>query len=98
LQLFNIGCFSVLKQLYRKQIERFIQNRVNYINKQDFLEVYYIAYTETINPANIYSSFATAELVLYNPERILSKLYTQLKIPTLLLATAIEQEPWVPEI
>jgi hypothetical protein len=97
LQPLDIGCFSVLKRLYRKQIERFIQNGVNHIDKQDFLEVYYIAYTETMNLANIYSSFAAAGLVLYDPERVLSKLHTQLKTPTPPPATAIEQEPWVPE-
>jgi hypothetical protein len=97
LQLLDVGCFSVLKRLYRWQIEGFIQNRINYIDKQDFLEVYYIAYTATMNPANIYSSFAAAGLVLYNPERVLSKLYTQLKTPTPPPAIDIEQGPWVPE-
>jgi hypothetical protein len=83
--------------LYRQQIERLIQNRVNYIDKQDFLEVYYTAYTETINQSNIYSSFAATGVVLYNPERVLSKLNTQLQTPTPPPATAIEQGPWVPE-
>jgi hypothetical protein len=101
LQLLDISCFSVLKQLYRRQIEGFIQNRVNYIDKQDFLEVYLAAYKETITLANIYSSFAAAGLVLYNPEKVLSKLYTQLKTPTLppplFSAIGIEQGSWVPE-
>jgi hypothetical protein len=53
-----------------------MRNRVNHINKQDFLTVYYTAYTETISLANIQSSFAATGLVLYDPERVLSKLYT----------------------
>jgi hypothetical protein len=89
LQLLDIGCFSVLKRLYRQQIEGLIQNRVNYIDKQDFLEVYYTAYIETINQSNIYSSFTTTEVVLYNPEKILAKLNIQLQIPTLLLVTVL---------
>jgi hypothetical protein len=97
LQLLDVGCFSVLKQLYRQQIEELIQNRVNHIDKQDFLEVYYTACTETIYQANIHSSFAAVGVVLYDPERVLSKLNTQIQTPTLLLATTIEQGPWVPE-
>jgi hypothetical protein len=62
------------------------------------LEIYYTAYTETINQANIQSSFAATGVLLYNPERVLTKLNTQLQIPTLLPASAIEQGPWVPEI
>jgi hypothetical protein len=97
LQLLDIGCFAVLKQLYRQQIEGLIYNRVNYIDKQDFLEVYYTACTETINQANIQSSFAATGVLLYNLERVLAKLNTQLQIPTLQPAS-IEQGPWVPEI
>jgi hypothetical protein len=97
LQLLDVGCFSVLKRLYRQQIEGLIQNRVNYIDKQDFLEVYYTAYIETINQLNIYSSFAATGVVLYDPERVLTKLNTQLQTPTLPSVTAINQGPWIPE-
>ncbi len=97
LQLLDIGCFLVLKQLYRWQIKGFIQNRVNHIDKQDFLEVYYTTHVETINQSNIYSSFAATGVVLYNPEQVLSKLNTQLQTPTLPLATVLDQGPWIPE-
>jgi hypothetical protein len=69
-----------------------MRNRVNYINKQDFLEAYYTARIETMNQANIYSSFAAIGVLLYDPERVLSKLNTQLRTPTPLLAS-IEQGP-----
>lgn len=82
LQPCNVGCFAVLKRLYRQQIKGYIQNRVNHIDKQDFLKAYYTARTETMNSANIHSSFAATGLVLYNPKRVLSKLHTQLKTPT----------------
>ena len=98
LQLLDVGCFSVLKQLYRQQIERLIQNKVNYIDKQYFLEVYNTAYIETINQSNIYSSFAATGVVLYNPERILAKLNTQLQTPTLPPVTAFNQGPWIYKI
>ena len=49
LQPLDVGCFSVLKRLYRWQIERLMRNGVNHIDKQNFLEVYFTAYTETMN-------------------------------------------------
>jgi hypothetical protein len=57
-------------------------NRVNYINKPDFLHVFYTACTEAITLANVQSSFAATGLVLHDPERVLSKLYTQFKTLT----------------
>src|SRR5450432_551387 len=53
LQPLDVGCFAVLKQLYRRQIEGLIRNGVNYIDKQAFLEAYYSARKETMNLANI---------------------------------------------
>jgi hypothetical protein len=82
LQPLNVGCFAVLKRSYGRQIEGFMRNRVNHIDKQDFLQAYYTAHTETMSLANIQSSFVATELIPYDPERVLSKLNTQFKIPT----------------
>src|SRR5450432_391359 len=73
-------------------------NGVNHIDKQDFLEAYHNAHKETMTQANISSSFAATRVLLYNPERVLSKLNTQLRTPTPpLLPTSIEQGPWILE-
>lgn len=58
-----------------------MRNGVNYIDKQDFLKVYYTAYMEFISQANIQSSFIATGLLLYNLERVLLKL-TQFKTLT----------------
>jgi hypothetical protein len=95
LQPCDVGCFAVLKRLYRRQIKGYMRNGVNHIDKQDFLTAYYAAHTETMSLANIQSSFAATGLVLYNPERVLSKLYTQLKTLTPPSSSyATEQGPW----
>src|SRR5450432_329333 len=73
-----------------------MRNGVNYINKQDFLEAYYNVYKETMNQANIFSSFAATRVLLYNLERVLVKLNTQLRTPTPLPAR-LELEPWALE-
>jgi hypothetical protein len=54
----------------------------HHIDKQDFLEAYLIARTEAATTANIQSGFAATGLVPHDPERVLSKLCTQLKTPT----------------
>jgi hypothetical protein len=89
------GCFAVLKRLYGRQIKGYMRNRVNHIDKQDFLTVYLAAHTETMSLANIQSSFAATGLVPYDPKRVLSKLHTQLKTPTPPSSShTTKQGPW----
>jgi hypothetical protein len=76
LQPCDVSCFLVLKRLYRRQIKGYMHNRVNHIDKQDFLIVYFAAHTATMNAANIHSSFAATRIVPYDPKRVLSKLHT----------------------
>ena len=55
------------------------------------------ACTEALTSDTIRSGFAATGLVPYDPERVLSKLNTQLRTPTPPPPPAIEQAPWVPE-
>jgi hypothetical protein len=82
LQPCDVSLFAVLKRQYGQQIQGYIRRGVNHIDKQDFLQAYFIAHTEAASTANIQSGFAATGLVPYNPERVLSKLHTQLKTPT----------------
>ena len=82
LQPCDVGCFAVLRRRYGQQIESYIQNRVNYIDKHDFLKAYFITRTQSMSIANIQSGFTATGLVPHNPERMLLKLRTQLKTPT----------------
>jgi DDE superfamily endonuclease len=99
LQPLNVNCFAVLKRLYRRQIEGLMRNGVNHIDKQDFLEAYYNAHIETMNQANIKSSFAATGVLPYDPERVLSKLNTQLRTPTPppTSGPGLGLGPWVPK-
>jgi hypothetical protein len=96
LQPLDVGCFAVLKQLYGRQIEGLMRNGVNHIDKQDFLEAYYSARKETMNQSNITVSFAATGVLLYDPERVLAKLNTQLRTPTP-PPRQPEPERWAPE-
>jgi hypothetical protein len=82
LQPCDVSLFAVLKRQYGQQIQGYIRRGTHHIDKQDFLQAYLIARTEAATTANIQSSFAATGLVLHDPERVLSKLCTQLKTPT----------------
>jgi hypothetical protein len=71
-----VGYFAVLKQSYGRQIEGYMRNGVNHINKPDFLQTFYTARTEAMTLANVQSSFAATGLVPHDSERVLLKLYT----------------------
>jgi hypothetical protein len=78
LQPLDIECFSVLKRLYRQQVEQLMSVGISHINKLEFLRLYQQVRPNALHSANIQSSFAAAGLVPYNPNRVLSLLHTQL--------------------
>ena len=96
LQPLDVSCFSVLKHLYRQEIEQLIRAGCNHIDKPDFLSAYLIARKETMAINVIRNRFVGTGLVPYDPEQVLSKLNTQLRTPTPPPAP-IEQQKWVPE-
>jgi hypothetical protein len=82
LQPCDVSFFAVLKRRYSQQIQGYIRRGTHHIDKQDFLEAYLITRIEAATIANIQSGFAATGLVPHDPERVLSKLCTQLKTPT----------------
>ncbi|KAL2014982.1 hypothetical protein VTK56DRAFT_6632 [Thermocarpiscus australiensis] len=74
LQPLDVSCFGPLKQLYGRQIEDLMRAYINYVSKLEFLYSFREAFFTSIIEKNIQSSFAGAGLVLYNLERVLSKL------------------------
>ena len=83
--------------MYRQRIKEYIRAGINYINKPDFLLAYIIARKELITTNIIRSGFIAIGLVPYDPERVLSKLNTQLRTPIPPPIVLPEQGRWVPE-
>ncbi len=77
LQLLDVDCFSVLKQLYRKCIETLMSFDVNQIDKQKFSSVCQNACTEALHQNNVWSSFAAMGLMSYKLNCVLSLLHIQ---------------------
>lgn len=97
LQPLDVSCFAALKRSYGKQIENYMRAGLNHIDKPDFLAAYIIARRESITTDTIRNGFAGTGIAPYDPERVLSKLNTQLRTPTPPPTLATEQQQWVPE-
>ncbi len=63
-QPLDVGCFSLLKKLYGKQIKNLIRLRINYINKLEFLPVFKEAFRAVFTEQNIKAGFKATESVL----------------------------------
>jgi hypothetical protein len=57
LQLLNVGCFALLKQVYKKEIRGLVDSYINYINKRAFLATFLAVYNKAILKSNILLSF-----------------------------------------
>ncbi|KAF2176658.1 DDE-domain-containing protein [Zopfia rhizophila CBS 207.26] len=74
LQPLDVGCFSLLKTAYRRQVEKLIHNRFNYITKIEFLPAFRDAFNASITEKNIQRSFRGAGLVPFDLDEVISKL------------------------
>lgn len=81
-QPLDVGCFSVLKRSYSRQIEDFIKAHINHITKVEFFIAFKAAYTQSITPQNAVAGFRGAGLIPFNPQAVLSKLDVRLRTPT----------------
>ena len=82
LQLLDVGYFGPLKRAYGRQVEELIRMHINYISKLEFLYAFREAFFASIMERNIQGGFAGASLVLFDLERVLSKLDVKLRTLT----------------
>jgi len=82
LQPLDIGCFSVLKQLYGRLIKQIMARSVNHINKYKFLPLYRQARQAALHWNNIQAGFAATGLVPYDLDRVLLLLHTKYWTPS----------------
>lgn len=82
LQPLDVGCFSVLKRKYGRQIEGLMKNHVNHITKAEFFIAFKAAFYETFSDDNVKAGFRGAGLVPHDPDAVISGLDIQLRTPT----------------
>ena len=75
LQPLDVGCFSVLKSAYGRQVEERMKVGINHIDKTDFLRAYIVAHNSTFTVANIQSGFRATGIQPFNPYRVLTQLH-----------------------
>jgi hypothetical protein len=81
LQPLDVGCFSALKQTYRRGVEQILFGSINHIDKHEFLPLYKQARQTALHQDNIRAGFAATGLVPYNPDRVLSQLHAEYQTP-----------------
>jgi hypothetical protein len=82
IQPLDVGCFSVLKRMYNKELEDFIKANVDYITKIEFLIAFKTAYNNIMTKSNVLGGFRGTSLVLFDPQAVISKLDIKLRTPT----------------
>ena len=94
-QPLDVGCFSVLKRAYGRQIETFIKAYINYITKVEFFLAFSAAYKESMTVANAQAGFRGAGLIPFDPQAVISKLDVKLRTPTPVGPPSANADPWV---
>ena len=69
----------------------------NHIDKLDFLDAFPTARIEAFKAQTIKNSFSVTSLVLYNPDRVISKLNIRLRTPTPPPSRGSQSSAWEPK-
>jgi hypothetical protein len=89
LQPLDVGCISLLKTAYGRQIDNLATSYISHITALEFLPAFRAAFYETFTESNIRGGFQGAGLVPFDPDTVLSTLKVVARTP---------QIPWVSQI
>lgn len=92
-QPLDVGCFSVLKRMYSRQIEIFIKAHINHVSKIEFFIAFHAAYKQSITAQNAQAGFRGAGLIPFDPQAVISKMDIRLRTPELESVPVLE--PWL---
>ncbi|KAH7463475.1 hypothetical protein FOMA001_g18107 [Fusarium oxysporum f. sp. matthiolae] len=95
LQPLDVGCFSLLKKAYGREIEHLIRCSITHVSKTEFFPAFYAAFQATMTEANSKEGFRGAGLVPLDPESVVLKLDVQLRTPTPIEEEASHPNSWV---
>ncbi len=94
-QPLDVGCFSVLKRMYGREIELYMKARINHITKVEFFIAFHAAFKPTFTPENARAGFRGSGLVPFDPEVVIAKLDIKLRTPSPPLPPTADANPWV---
>lgn len=93
-QPLDVGCFSVLKTAYGRQIEHFVRAHINHITKVEFFLAFKAAHFAAMTESNSKGGFRGAGLVPFDPDSVISKLDVKLRMPTPTGLPSAAADPW----
>jgi hypothetical protein len=94
-QPLDVGCFSILKRAYGRQIETFVKAHINHITKAEFFLAFKAAYIQSMTVQNAQAGFRGAGLAPFDPQAVISKLDVKLRTPTPTRPPSADADPWV---
>jgi hypothetical protein len=94
-QPLDISYFGPLKKAYGYQIEELIRMHITYITKLEFFCAFKEAFFTSFTEKNIQKAFTGAGLILYDPERVISKMDIRLRTLTPLISRPGTPLPWL---
>lgn len=92
-QPLDVGCFSILKRAYGRELEAFIKAHITHITKTEFFIAFKATHLSAIIAENIKAGFRGAGLVPFDPQAVLSKLDIKLRTPTPTGPPLVEVDP-----
>jgi hypothetical protein len=95
LQPLDVGCFSVLKRAYGKEIEKMMRDHITHITKPDFFIAFHAAFHTAFSPENVRGGFRGAGLVPLDPQKVISQLDIKLRTPTPTTPPLALADSWV---
>jgi len=82
LQPLDVGCFSVVKRLYKLKVLGLARMGINHVYVSDFICIYRDIRPKSLTRTNVCSAFLATGVHPYNPQEVLSKLPIRPKTPT----------------
>jgi hypothetical protein len=74
LQPLDVGCFSLLKKSYSKEIKNLMRVHISHITKVEFFAAFKNVFIASFSKANVRGGFRGTGLIPFNPETVISKL------------------------
>jgi hypothetical protein len=91
----DVGCFSVLKRMYGRELEAFIKAHINHITKTELFIAFKAAHFNTMTIENIQAGFRGAGLIPHDPQAVISKRDVKLRTPTPTEPPSRDADAWV---
>lgn len=80
-QPFDIGCTGLMKKAYKKEIDKTFCDGITRFTKSEFLSIFKATFRAVFTVKNIKEGFKATGIIPYDPDAVLSQLYSDENAP-----------------